>query len=192
MARRKTVTKEQILDTAYYLVSHQGFGSLTARNIAQQIGCSTQPIYLTFKNMGELRDALFERIYKHLEEDIYSAEHTGDPIIDMALNYVEFAKKEPRLYTALFLEKDKEHRMVKFTYDYFYKLVKSHERYKGLDEGEVETLLSGTWVIATGVASLAASGTIHPDKKVKAQLMRDAIQAFSGLDHKIDLINLDA
>jgi sialic acid synthase SpsE len=58
MARRKTITREQILEASYELVSVDGFAHFTARNIANKIGCSTQPIYLEFKNMGELKDEI--------------------------------------------------------------------------------------------------------------------------------------
>jgi len=187
MARRKTVTRQQILNAAYELISTEGFSNLTARNIAAQIGCSTQPIYLEFENMGELKDTLFEKIYTHLEEDMFLKEHTGDSIIDFSLNYMRFAKEEPRLYTALFLEKGNEHRMLKFSYDLFFKNVKKDEKYANLSEEKLENLLNGTWVIATGVASLASSGTIHPNDEQKIQLMKDAVTAFMKLDHKLEL-----
>ena len=54
MARKKTITHDQILNAAYDLVVEQGFKSFTARNIAKKMNCSTQPIYLEFKNMAEL------------------------------------------------------------------------------------------------------------------------------------------
>ena len=55
MARKKTITHDQILNAAYDLVVEQGFKSFTARNIAKKMNCSTQPIYLEFKNMAELK-----------------------------------------------------------------------------------------------------------------------------------------
>ncbi|MDR2833999.1 MAG: TetR/AcrR family transcriptional regulator [Streptococcaceae bacterium] len=187
MARKKTVTRPQILDAAYGIVSTDGFSSLTARNIATQMGCSTQPIYLEFENMGELKDKLFERIYQHLEEDVFPKKHSGDPIVDLALNYMEFAKEEPRLYTALFLEKGNESRMLEFSYNLFFKKLDEDEKYANLTNEVKENLLNGTWVIATGVASLASSGNIHPTQEQKIQLMKDAITALLNIEHKLDL-----
>ena len=62
MARKKTITHDQILNAAYDLVVEQGFKSFTARNIAKKMNCSTQPIYLEFKNMAELKQAVMDRI----------------------------------------------------------------------------------------------------------------------------------
>ena len=38
-----------------------GFSSVNARSVAKKLGCSTQPIYFSFKNMDELKTALTER-----------------------------------------------------------------------------------------------------------------------------------
>lgn len=46
MARKKTITREQILAAAYEVAATDGFTRFTARNIANKMNCSTQPIYL--------------------------------------------------------------------------------------------------------------------------------------------------
>mgnify|MGYP002128688326 CR=1 FL=1 len=56
MARRKTITRDQILTAAHQVISEKGFSHFTARNIATQMNCSTQPIYLEFKNMNDLKE----------------------------------------------------------------------------------------------------------------------------------------
>ncbi|ELB47462.1 hypothetical protein OKE_03168 [Enterococcus faecium EnGen0043] len=61
MARKKTITREQILAAAYEVAATDGFTRFTARNIANKMNCSTQPIYLEFKNMDDLRQALLSR-----------------------------------------------------------------------------------------------------------------------------------
>ncbi|WP_049218827.1 TetR/AcrR family transcriptional regulator, partial [Enterococcus avium] len=54
--RRKVYTKDQILKAAYEVVENEGFSGFTARNIAKKMGISTQPIYLEFKNMSDLKN----------------------------------------------------------------------------------------------------------------------------------------
>lgn len=72
MARKKTITREQILAAAYEVAATDGFTRFTARNIANKMNCSTQPIYLEFKNMDDLRQALFEQIYDHLQYEVFT------------------------------------------------------------------------------------------------------------------------
>ena len=66
MARKKTITRDQILEAAYTVVSTEGFSRFTARNIAAKMNCSTQPIYLEFQNMEDLKMALIRKVHDHL------------------------------------------------------------------------------------------------------------------------------
>ena len=74
MARKKTILKSQILETAYQVVKTEGFEGFTARNIAKKMDCSTQPIYLEFKNMDDLKQELVEKIKTYINETIYQKE----------------------------------------------------------------------------------------------------------------------
>ena len=40
--------REDIIDTAYNIVKDEGFGSINARRIAKELGCSIQPIFHNF------------------------------------------------------------------------------------------------------------------------------------------------
>ena len=88
MARKKTITKEKILSAAYEVATTEVFSRFTARNIANKMNCSTQPIYLEFKNMDDLKRALFVQIYDYLKYEVFPVVHTGNTIIDLAYNYI--------------------------------------------------------------------------------------------------------
>ena len=55
MPARKTVPREVILSCAMELLETEGSGALNARSLAKRLGCSTQPIYLSFAGMDDLR-----------------------------------------------------------------------------------------------------------------------------------------
>ena len=57
----RKVSKEQIIDAAVEVLRDNGFSAINARSVAKKLGCSTQPIYFSFKNMDELKTALTER-----------------------------------------------------------------------------------------------------------------------------------
>ena len=48
MARKKTITKEQILTAAYEVVATEGFSNFTASYSDNKLKCYTHPIYLEF------------------------------------------------------------------------------------------------------------------------------------------------
>ena len=51
MPAPKKVTREDILEGALNTLRESGFASVNARSVAKNLGCSTQPIYLSYKNM---------------------------------------------------------------------------------------------------------------------------------------------
>ncbi len=57
----RKVSKEQIIDAAVEVLRDDGFPAINARSVAKKLGCSTQPIYFSFKNMDELKAALTQR-----------------------------------------------------------------------------------------------------------------------------------
>ncbi|KAF1301359.1 MULTISPECIES: TetR/AcrR family transcriptional regulator [Enterococcus] len=177
MARKKTITRDQILDAAYDVVAADGFARFTARNIAAEMNCSTQPIYLEFQNMDDLKNALIDKILNYLATDVFPIEHTGNTIIDLALNYIEFATTKRRLYRAMYLEEYGGGKKIqKFSYDYFVQAVKDDENYQNLSQEELEELHMGTWIVATGIASLMSSGIIAPTEDQIKGLMEESIR----------------
>lgn len=174
MARKKTITKDHILNAAYEIVATEGFSRFTARNIASKMKCSTQPIYLEFKNMDDLKNALFDKIEGYLHEEVFSQVITGEPIVDMTLNYVHFAAEEKVLYRSLYVE---EHsggtKLNKFSYDLFMEKISGDDKLKNLSQEKKEVLFSGTWVVATGLASLKSGGLINPSDEKIIDLMRE-------------------
>ena len=54
MPAKKLITRQKIIDTAFQIVQMDGMDSLNMRNLAKMCNCSTQPIYLSFKNAEAL------------------------------------------------------------------------------------------------------------------------------------------
>lgn len=59
MARKETITKDEILNAAFEMARQDGFAQVSARTLAAKAGCSTQPIFRVYKNMEELGEDLF-------------------------------------------------------------------------------------------------------------------------------------
>ncbi|MGX6978141.1 TetR/AcrR family transcriptional regulator [Vagococcus elongatus] len=172
MARRKTITKEQILNAAYALVASEGFSKFTARNVAYKMKCSTQPIYLEFENMDDLREQVLDRIKKHLVEEVFAKEITGNLLIDLVLNYVQFAREESILYRTLYLEEYiNAQELSRFNHDMFMIRLNKDSEFEKLPAWKKENLFMGTWVVATGIATLNASGLFQPSVEEIQKMM---------------------
>lgn len=183
MARKKTITKDQILTAAYDIVATEGFSRFTARNIASKMKCSTQPIYLEFKNMDDLKAALFEKIETYLRDVVFARVVTGDPLLDMNLNYVRFATEEKVLYRSLYLEGHSGEAMLnQFSHDLFMENINKDPELSQLDTEMKTAIFSGTWIVATGIASLKSGGLINPtDDNIKG-LLNDVISSVTKND----------
>lgn len=57
----KKISKETIIDAAVDVLREGGAAAINARSVAKELGCSTQPIYLSFQNMDDLKAAMTQR-----------------------------------------------------------------------------------------------------------------------------------
>ncbi|MER2132664.1 MAG: TetR/AcrR family transcriptional regulator [Carnobacterium inhibens] len=166
MARKKTILKSQILETAYQVVKTEGFEGFTARNIAKKMDCSTQPIYLEFKNMDDLKQELVVKIKTYIDETIYKNERTEDPLLNMCLNYVYFAKNELIFFKALFFESQLDSdQMHKISLDMMMGIFKELEGTKELSKAEKTKLFKNIWITVHGTAVLIAQGFLKFHEK---------------------------
>ena len=94
MPKKPTTTKEAMIEGAFRLIREKGHESLTARNLASFLGCSTQPIMYQFPNLDTLRDLTYQKADAFHTEYILAA---GD-LLEIGLRYVQFAKEEPMLF----------------------------------------------------------------------------------------------
>ena len=162
MARNKTIFKEDILEAAEQFLIEKSAKELTARALSKYMNISTQPLYTEFQNMNALRTELFDRIYDKLENELFIKQTHEDPIINLSLNYISFACKNPKLFSTIYLEKNGSTNMSinDFSYNLFRRIIRDSPVYSTLTEEQVNRLLTGTWVFSTGFANLIASGNI--------------------------------
>jgi len=98
MSRRPSTTKEAMIEAAFELVRRDGFGALTARSLAAELGCSTQPIMYRFPDLAELRTLVYQRADEYHTAYFSSAEN----LLGIGLRYVQFAAEETNLFRLLF------------------------------------------------------------------------------------------
>lgn len=104
----RKVSKEQIIDAAVDVLRDDGFSAINARSVAKKLGCSTQPIYFSFRNMEELKAALTERaIQMHTQrvrDSMRIHEGSDSRYSSYGMGFVKFAAEEKQLFRWLYLE----------------------------------------------------------------------------------------
>ena len=104
MPPKPEITREKILSAACSLLAQQGMEAVTARAVAQALGCSTQPIYSACGGMEELRAAAYAAALERAGQAMRAGHdpHYNAPL-NLGLGYLRLAAEEKQLFRALFL-----------------------------------------------------------------------------------------
>lgn len=104
----RKASREQIIDAAVAVLRDGGFSAVNARSVARKLGCSTQPIYFSFKNMDELKAALTERAIElhtqRVRDSLRAHEGSDSRYSSYGMGFVRFAAEEKQLFRWLYLE----------------------------------------------------------------------------------------
>lgn len=158
MARRKEISKDKILDTAYKMAVKDGLEGLTARSIAKAGHFSTQPLYLEFDNMGDLRAQVLKRISKELRTSTLQQKYTGEPLIDLDLSYIDFAKTHVNLFRAMFVDGKFGSKVIADTLmDLGVEKFKEQYSDTGYDADKIHDIVIANWISTTGMAALVVN-----------------------------------
>ncbi len=102
MSEKTNSAKEKIVKAGVEVV-RQGL-ELSARNLAKQMGVSTQPIYSSFKSMQAIEEEVkkeIQSIHKKMSQECLSQ---GIPVYQaLGLSFVKFAREQQQLFSFLYL-----------------------------------------------------------------------------------------
>ena len=103
MPRTAMITKEKLVEAAMQLLEAEGIEQVTARKVAAKAGCSTQPIFRLYKNMGELIDEVVHCAADKFDEYYTNFKRVDDtPFVNLGLAYISFAKDNENIFRLLF------------------------------------------------------------------------------------------
>ena len=101
--RKSVYSREDIIAAGLAVVEKDGARQFSARRVAEELGASTAPVYSNFQNMEDLQVAVNMAVVDMLL-DLMFQDHTGDPFLNMGVGVLEFARRRPRLYSAVFMQ----------------------------------------------------------------------------------------
>ena len=173
------ITKEMILNVAFQITKTDGFDKVSNRTIAKKLNSSIRPIYYQFKNVDELNKELYTMIskyfYKYIMNDI---ETSPLPYKQIGINYINFAKKENKLFQLLFMS-DNKNFMETLTKqkDEFTKILDIIKKYTKLKSEVVENFHTEIWIFTHWIATLVANNTIDLTDEEISKLLSYEFQA---------------
>ncbi len=165
MIQPTVYSRQQIIDAAYDLVRENGWSGLSTRNLAKRIGCSTMPIYSQVRSVAELEEELLKRANEALQS-YQMRPFTDNPLLNLALGYVVFARDERQLFRFLFLDKANQIGAGQFANlrEAFDKNTMTAEpdltALDRLPTDSQESLIQHTWIYTHGLAMMVNAGML--------------------------------
>lgn len=174
MPRASSVTKDMIIDSAFEIIRNEGFASLSARNIAKKIGCSTQPIYWVYENMEEIKHDVVTKIVAYLNNKIGSFHKTGRPFLDFGIGYIHTAYSEPKLFKLLYFDNIMNLKFSDITPGAeMIAVMRADDLASNMSDEELYEIAVKSWIFANGLAFLHAAGMMVYDEEKLEKMLSD-------------------
>ncbi|MEQ2611040.1 TetR/AcrR family transcriptional regulator [Eubacterium ventriosum] len=159
MPPKVKITKDAILKSAFNLTRKYGLDYVTAKSIAKDLHCSTQPIYWVFENMENLRKEIVVESNNLYNIYFHKKHENLHPLKAVGVNYILFAQEEPNLFKLLFMtDREKDISIFKSTLDdnkiEYLSMIK--EIYDFNDEQANQYYVS-MWIFSHGIATMLVS-----------------------------------
>lgn len=184
MPPKEKVSKAMIEGTAFEMTREYGFSEVTARKLAERLGCSTQPIFRAYENMDELRCDIFYMSADFFLQRVLAKKGRTPAYMGLAYSYIEFARQERHLFELIasvddfgtqtvteFLKSDEGSQILgRITGD------------RGVSDSKKQELFTMFWMFVHGMASLIAGNRVEfTDKEIKAYITK----AYEGFMAKL-------
>jgi len=150
-----------VAEAAFRIVRKSGWDSLTARAVAKELKSSTMPIYRYQKSMDKITGEIRKKTLDLLVE-YQGKKYTGNPFMNLAIGYVDFARKEKNLFSFYFLEMaeksswEEQNNMRMTALEKAGLAAGEPPAIPGLGKKEWDEVGRRTWIFTHGLAALAA------------------------------------
>lgn len=156
MPAKKQITKDMILCAALKLLREQGYEAVNLRQLAKALGCSTQPVYLSFSGMDELRGELTPLAVAEFER--YMKSNSEDGVVCLyGMRYIAFAREEPRLFRFLFMRPNAFSEIRQVLLPMIEQSIEKLMAAYHIGHEEADILHDQLWMHAHGISSMIAT-----------------------------------
>lgn len=177
MPPKAKISREDIIGKAYTIIKEEGIEQLNARYLANQLNCSTQPIFRNFKTMEEVKQATKTKIDEQYDIFIDGYIDKCDHLYSMSVAYIKFARQERHLFGALFVHPLIESRNIGevLTSTWNLETIENTQEQYSLSRQQAEELYRDVRFYSHGIAAQIYAGTIILREGEIEQLVRNAI-----------------
>lgn len=180
MPPKSRITREMILDAAYAIAREQGIDLVNARNIAQQLGCSTQPVLYYFNHMEDIRREVYRMADSYHSAFLMQLPENMNPMVAIGLNYIRFAATEKHLFRLLFQSDSFSGQSITALVDEpeLMPVLEVFQREAELNLEQTKFVFKALTMLVHGYASMLANNSMEYDEKEIIPILK---AAFNGM-----------
>ncbi len=160
MAPKNKFTRKEMVDGAVSVVRKNGIASLTAKALAKELGTSTQPVFTCFGTMETVKAEVYTAAEQAFDEYISQGLKENVPFFGVGMQFVRFARQEPKLYRLLFLEQTDDAQCSVFaTIRHIQMLIRpSLERIYHISTQDANLYFRDLWLVVHSLSTLIVTG----------------------------------
>lgn len=167
---QKKFTKEQIIDAAFEIARTEGVDAVTIRKVAEKLGGSIAPIYVNFKEAGELVEEVFQRTLT-VSRQILLEQNSGHPFHDIGAASIRFAREYPVLFRDLVMKKNDQAKYNEAETQGFIQMMRTDPDLNGLTDDELGMILLKMKMFQVGMSVMVANELL-PDHYTEEQMIQ--------------------
>ena len=159
MPPKNKFTREEIIEAAFEVAREEGFSKITARSVASRLNSSVAPIYVNFKTIDELVQAVVQRVFA-LSEELLVKQKGQNLFENIGKASLAFARDYPVLFRELVLKPNPYMTSYEETEKAMVEALKENEEMKGWNVEERRRLFLKMRIFQLGLSAMVANGHV--------------------------------
>jgi AcrR family transcriptional regulator len=187
MPPKVEMTKDKILKEALELVREQGIDVLTARNLAQRLNCSTQPIYSVCGGMEQLKNAVYTMAVEFTIS--YMKNYTDEknsPALNLGIGFLHLARNEKQLFKTVYLSGYKMFDLTKEKFigeDISTAYMLHSKRLRSIDKDKLRKIYYKLTIYVIGIGTMINTETIKIGMDEAIEMLKDMYEILLESEH---------
>lgn len=175
MSPKTKFERADIIDAAFTIAREKGFSGITARSVAELLGCSVAPIYVNFATIEDLVSAVVERVFA-LSGELLAQQKGTDHFENIGKASLIFAREYPVFFRELLMQPNPYMQSYDAVEKAMLEALGEDESMGDWTENERKRLFLKMRVFQMGLSAMVANGHIPSwlDEKETERLLMEA------------------
>ena len=175
MPPKKQYSKDEIVEIAFQVAREEGLNGITIRKVAEKLGSSIAPIYVNFKDIGALKQAVVDKVFAIVRE-LYQRPGEKPSFMELGIVSLRFAREYSAIFRDLVMQKNNYIKPFHVTQDFLLEQLSEQPDFQGFTDEEIKDGLFKISIFQLGLSVMAANNlfTNEPSEEELIELLMSA------------------